>query len=363
MARKMAAGELETAWFERHRSTPITELPAHWPDDYRALVERRIELIESDRFIGLVERPEYKRRWALEPWEKMEEEALRRWLLDRLEDQHYWSGEPALTSTNRLADLARSDADFMQVAEVYTGRPDFDVAALVRELVLGESVPFLPVLRYNESGLRKRAEWERTWELQRQEDAIDARTELPEGDPGRLTPNQAKALKAKEVGDIPVPPKYKGADFQKTDYWRLRGGLDVPKERFVSYPVLRARGGRQPGRELGRLRPPPAGAGDRPLLPRAQGARGLVARAPPAAARRAARAAALAPAVAQRVRPRDGRAHGRLLRRVRARRGAGARLQRGRARRLDAAREAAVARGRRREGGRRMMTSACCSRT
>ena len=27
MARQMAAGELETTWFERHRSTPITELP------------------------------------------------------------------------------------------------------------------------------------------------------------------------------------------------------------------------------------------------------------------------------------------------------------------------------------------------
>jgi hypothetical protein len=236
MARKMAAGELETAWFERHRSTPITELPAHWPDDYRKLVERRIELIENDRFISLIERPEYKRRWALEPWEKMEEEALKRWLQDRLEAQHYWSGEPALRSTNRLADLARSDAEFMQVAEVYTSRPDFDVAVLVRDLAIGQSVPFLPVLRYNESGLRKRAEWERTWELQRQEDAIDARTELPEDDPVRLTPNQAKALKAKEVGDIPVPPKYKGADFQKTDYWRLRGALDVPKERFVSYP-------------------------------------------------------------------------------------------------------------------------------
>ena len=236
MARKIAAGELETAWFERHRSTPIIELPAHWPEDYRALVERRIELIGSERFIGLIERPEYKRRWALEPWEKMEEEALQRWLLDRLEDERYWSGDPAFRSTNRLADLARTDPDFMQVAEVYTGRPDFDVAALVRELVLGESVPFLPVLRYNESGLRKRAEWERTWELQRQEDAIDARTDLPESDPDRLTPSQAKALRAKEVGDIPAPPKYRSADFQKTDYWRLRGGLDVPKERFVSYP-------------------------------------------------------------------------------------------------------------------------------
>jgi len=40
----------------------------------------------------------------------------------------------------------------------------------------------------------------------------------------------------REVGDIPVPPKYKSADFLKSDFWRLRGGLDVPKERFVSYP-------------------------------------------------------------------------------------------------------------------------------
>ncbi len=45
MARQMAAGELETTWFERHRSTPITELPAHWPEHYRRAVERRIEVI------------------------------------------------------------------------------------------------------------------------------------------------------------------------------------------------------------------------------------------------------------------------------------------------------------------------------
>lgn len=40
MARKIARGELQTAWFERHGSTPITELPAHWPPAYRKLVER-----------------------------------------------------------------------------------------------------------------------------------------------------------------------------------------------------------------------------------------------------------------------------------------------------------------------------------
>ena len=69
MARKMAAGELTTTWFERHGSTPITELPADWPDDYRRLVERRIELIETDPNIRLIEQPEYKRRWNTEPWD------------------------------------------------------------------------------------------------------------------------------------------------------------------------------------------------------------------------------------------------------------------------------------------------------
>src|SRR5690606_12139057 len=31
LARRMAAGEVTSTWFERHGSTPITELPAHWP--------------------------------------------------------------------------------------------------------------------------------------------------------------------------------------------------------------------------------------------------------------------------------------------------------------------------------------------
>ena len=55
MARQMAKGELETSWFERHGSTPITELPSHWSDAYRRLVERRIEIIETNKEIGLIE--------------------------------------------------------------------------------------------------------------------------------------------------------------------------------------------------------------------------------------------------------------------------------------------------------------------
>ena len=111
MARQMATDELETTWFERHGSKPITELPDHWPEDYKRLVERRIELIEHDPYINLIERPEYKRRWNTEPWEEQERRALRNWLLDRLEDGRYWQ-EPSLQTTRTLANKAQMDSRF-----------------------------------------------------------------------------------------------------------------------------------------------------------------------------------------------------------------------------------------------------------
>jgi hypothetical protein len=248
MARKIAAGKLTTTWFERHGSTPMTALPAEWPDDYRRLVERRIALIETDRNIGLIEQPEYKRRWSTEPWESQLERALRTWLLDRLErycdcdGRLHDKGTPtatldmALVSTARLADVAGQDADFMQVGALYRHDPAFDVHRLVADLVEAESVPLLSVLRYKDSGLRKRRAWEQTWVLQRQEDAIDARTRLPKDDPQYLTALQAQELKHQQIGEIPVPPKYTSNDFATSTCWRLRGKLDVPKERWVSFP-------------------------------------------------------------------------------------------------------------------------------
>ena len=269
LARRVASGDEATTWFERHGSTQITELPAHWPADYRAVVERRIALIESDRDIGLIERPEFKRRWNTPAWNDLEKAALRDWLLDRLEQPSFWPASadtpPQLTTTNRLADLARADAAFMQVAALYAGHADFDPARLVAELVAAEVVPLLPVQSYTDDGLRKRAQWESTWALQRREDAIDAQVVADKADEWRSefaamarttfgsdTTDEARAWidkklaaeikrhqderKAAEVGPIPVPPKYKSSDFLKSDCWRLRGGLDVPKERFVSFP-------------------------------------------------------------------------------------------------------------------------------
>jgi hypothetical protein len=216
LARRVAAGKETSNWFERHGSTPTTEIPARWPETYRRVVQRRIELIERDSTLRLLEQPLYKRRWNSPKWADLEQAALRDWLLARLESKALWVAStdqpPQVNTTSRLAETVQRDAEFMQIAALYAGHADFDVAQLVTGLVTAESVPFLPALRYSDTGLRKRAQWEDTWALQRRED------------------------KGERIGSIPVPPKYKKEDFLRVTFWDLRGGLDVPKERWVSYP-------------------------------------------------------------------------------------------------------------------------------
>jgi hypothetical protein len=273
LARRVAAGKEKTTWFERNGATPITNIPSHWPEGYRRVVARRIELIEQDKSIGLIERPEFKRRWNSPKWADLEQAALRDWLLARLEAPALWPASvdqpPQLTSITSLADAVQRDAEFMQIAALYAGHTDFDLPQLVAELVTAEAVPALPVQRYADTGLRKRAQWQDTWALQRREDFIDAQVVADNADTwreafntqarerfhiaaGQALGEEAQAWvdqqlaaeikqhqderKANEVGAIPVPPKYQGKDFLKTDFWRLRGGLDVPKERWISYP-------------------------------------------------------------------------------------------------------------------------------
>ena len=217
LAREVKNGNEETTWFTHpeQRATPITEIPSHWPSGYVELVQRRLDLIASDPFIRLLEKPEYKRRWAQEPWEKRQERALRDWLLDRLEDRRFWfdpQGRPRPRSVAQLADDVTRDADLVSVLALWEGRPDVPVTQSLVRLLADEAVPFLAAYRYKDSGLRKREDWEETWRLQRLEDAEE------------------------KVGTIAVPPKYTSADFRKNSYWQARGKLDVPKERFILYP-------------------------------------------------------------------------------------------------------------------------------
>ncbi|MDG3017208.1 BREX-2 system adenine-specific DNA-methyltransferase PglX [Speluncibacter jeojiensis] len=216
LARKAAAGETETAWFSRHGSTPVTEIPAHWPAAYRELVEARLRVIEGNPFIRLLEKPEYKRRWAGDSWDVKLVRALKDWLLDRLEDKSLWftpQGTPQMLSVAELAGHVEKDPEFITALDLWAGRKDAPVTDTLVKLLADEAVPYLAAMRYKDSGLRKRAEWERVWDLQRDEDA------------GLI-----------KATDIPVPPKYTSADFVKSSYWSHRGKLDVPKERFIAYP-------------------------------------------------------------------------------------------------------------------------------
>ena len=245
MARQMAAGYPETTWFARHGSTPITELPTNWPDEYRTLVERRIDLVETNRFVGLIEKPEYKRRWNVEPWDDQEQRALQSWLLYRLESPTYWPAT-RLATVRSLAERAATDTDFQRVATRYAGHGGVDLGALVENLMESESVPALPVQRYKPSGLAKRTDWERTWLLQRREDKIDADVEATtprrenesEEQYATRVQTEQRRRKQQEIDDLIPPPKYRSADFLKPSYWRLRGALDVPKERFGSFPTM-----------------------------------------------------------------------------------------------------------------------------
>ncbi|AMY54746.1 hypothetical protein A3L23_03421 [Rhodococcoides fascians D188] len=223
LARRVAAGTETSAWFERHNSTPVTDIPVSWPDDYRALVHRRLDLLDADRNIRLLEKPEYKRRWATTDWSAERTETLQDAILDRLEDPTLWQDPqgPITRSVSELADLLRADSVIKELARALTGSAEPELAAVIGGLAPGDAVPFLAAYRYKPAGVEKYRAWQSVWALQRREDAGEKVT-------------------------VPVPPKYGQGDFAKTNYWRARGKLDVPKERFIAYPGFAREGGPTP---------------------------------------------------------------------------------------------------------------------
>ena len=176
--------------------------------------------LADDRARRLLETPETRRRCSLPDDAGAYLDAARAWLLDRIEALFRAQPQPELLSARQVALELGRDAAALAVHELLTEATGQDLRRLVADLLDAEGVPFLAALRYTETGLEKRAAWEKTWDLQRAEDA------------GRL----AEALAAQKLSAIPVPDKYGSVDFQR-HYWGLRGALDVPKERFITVPV------------------------------------------------------------------------------------------------------------------------------
>lgn len=171
--------------------------------------------METIPAIRLLEKPEYKRRWATPGWDAQVADALRSAIHDRLESADLWrDGQgPVARSVAELADALKGDSVLRELVGVLTGDSEADLAKVLASLVMSEAVPYLAAHRYKASGLEKFRTWQQVWDLQRREDAG-------------------------EKVDIPVPPKYSTPDFRKVEYWKARGKLDVPKERFILYPDL-----------------------------------------------------------------------------------------------------------------------------
>lgn len=216
IARGEETTEIPTAWFTRHGWEPRTALPVDLSPRLRETIEHRRSRVAAVPEIALIEQTTYKRRWYRPDHAAEEQQAMSAWLADRIEHElSSRGGRPATIA--QLTAALEIDPRVHAVAELLTERKDYRLADLVADLVTADAVPEHPFHLYKAAGLEKRAAWERTWEEQRKEDA---------------------GLPAKPE----VPPKYGQGDFLKPDYFRLRGKLDVPKERFIAFTEVPGRG-------------------------------------------------------------------------------------------------------------------------
>lgn len=162
--------------------------------------------VDARATLRLLEHPAYKRTYRDSFREPDIRAGLVDWAADLLERTVV---EPAVLRLSRIMSTPETECVRHVWRCVLGSEP---TAAELRQVVDASAVPFATVYRLSDAGMDKRAAWERTWDLQRREDA------------------------GEKVGAIPVPPKYDQKDFRDQIYWRLRGKLDVPKERFISYP-------------------------------------------------------------------------------------------------------------------------------
>jgi hypothetical protein len=216
---------LEGVTFEPSRGTALPEQrPANWLSEEApgaldpALTKpwtARRRTISASPLIGMLEQAMYKRPFrhassrVATDFEVQVQVAADRWLADRVEDVFRSSKVPRCLS---IAEIVRQldRGDVRAVCSLGDAR----LERRLEDLLSQNAVPHLPALRYTESGITKRAAWTRAWEEQRREDAA-----------GALDPF------------VSATPAYASHDFVTPTLWRLRGKLDVPRERFILYPA------------------------------------------------------------------------------------------------------------------------------
>jgi hypothetical protein len=193
------------------------------PPEYAEVTKRREEAIRSTPALRVVERYMFKRLWR-DTEDNVREAKFRKdhdrmqlsgWLVERVEEvlRNRKSGATA----GRLATELMDDAPTGVVVSELHDTSAYHLESVVAGVLDAWSVPSHPHHIYTPSGVEKRAAW------------LQTQRQTPRGEP------------------VPVPPDFsqgsrgKSRDFLRPEYWRLRGKLDVPKERFVSFTEVPGR--------------------------------------------------------------------------------------------------------------------------
>ena len=164
--------------------------PPALPEALKSLTAARVALIQSNPDIALLEDPLYKRRWIPPDDERDFREAATWWLAEKIEwalEQH---GQPV-----SLRGLARQMA--------HDGRVDAALQVLTGSEMYEMETELLRVLRDN---------------------AVSNRPEH------YLKPSGLRKLRASHSTS-----RFSRSDFSDGTAWKVRGKLNVPRERFIAY--------------------------------------------------------------------------------------------------------------------------------
>ena len=189
-------------------------------------MEQRLQLTAKNSSIRLIEVPEYKRKWEPWDWKSEVKAAAQELFADAVEDALIARDKPAPVS--HLVASLQVDARLLAIAAVVQERKDVDLEGLVAAVLAQDSVPWHPHHVYTPHGLVVREAWEQVWEEQRREDR-----------------NQAGSTRDIDWSAYEYSQGSRGkpTHFLRAEYWKLRGKLDVPKERFIAFTEVPGRDG------------------------------------------------------------------------------------------------------------------------
>jgi hypothetical protein len=201
------------------------------PDEYTGVTVRREQEIGANLSLARIETYMYKRLWRdteentpeHQFRRQTDEVQLREAILNRVEGVA--SSRRKAFTAGRLASELMDDLSLLALAEVAQESSSFDLEGVIRVALSLAAVPGHPAHIYSETGLSKRCVWEAVWDQQRDVDT---------GSTSRTTL---------------VPPAYsqgsrgQSRDYVRDEFWKLRGGFDVPSERFIAFTEVPGRSG------------------------------------------------------------------------------------------------------------------------